>query len=361
MTSLFSNNNYEIEAHDFKPNACGAARPYIKSEISAGMKLHALHVEPGTKQLVKFNFNGGEIPATFIHGLHVKDQPEKTLVITAGVHPDEYPGIAALVRAANKINPEKLRGHLLLFHCVNLPGFWARSRFVPEDGFNLNSGYPGKADGTLGERIANFFVTNIFPQADFILDLHSGSPTERLTTCLFYPEDARADVREIAFNAAMATDIPWVLASHAKDGEYSYAANYMNVPGLLLERGYAGQCREEWIRGFERDIALLLKHLGMYDDLPELTNIPPCRKNICAHTFYLESRHTGLWYPDENIVNSIMEGRIIRKGSRLGHIENFYGEFLGDYYAEADGIIFYYTSGLAIREGDLLVAYGLLN
>ncbi|MBQ8692042.1 MAG: succinylglutamate desuccinylase/aspartoacylase family protein [Synergistaceae bacterium] len=361
MTSLFSDNNYEIEAHDFKPNACGTARPYIKSELKAGMKLHALHVEPGTKQLVKFNFNGGEIPATFIHGLHVKDQPEKTLVITAGVHPDEYPGIAALVRAANKINPEKLHGHLLLFHCVNLPGFWARSRFVPEDGFNLNSGYPGKADGTLGERIANFFVTNIFPQADFILDLHSGSPTERLTTCLFYPEDARADVRETAFNAAMATDIPWVLASHAKDGEYSYAANYMNVPGLLLERGYAGQCREEWIRGFERDIALLLKHLGMYDDLPELTNIPPCRKNICAHTFYLESRHTGLWYPDENIVNSIMEGRIIRKGSRLGHIENFYGEFLGDYYAEADGIIFYYTSGLAIREGDLLVAYGLLN
>ena len=356
-----SDKNYYIEAHDFKPNAKLISRPDIKFEAEAGIKLHELQVKPGTKHLVNFKFNGLEMPATFIHGLHDNNRPEKTLVITAGVHPDEYPGIAALVRTANKINPEKLNGHLLLFHCVNLPGFWARSRFVPEDGFNLNSGYPGRPDGTLGERIADFFVKNIFPQADFILDLHSGSPTERLTTCLFYPEDARKDIRDISFDAAMATDIPWVLASHARDGEYSYAANYMNVPGLLLERGYAGQCREEWIRAFERDIALLLKHFNMYEDLQELTNIPPCRKNICEQTFYLASKHTGLWYPDENIVNSIMEGRIVRKGSRLGHIENFYGEFLGDYYAEADGIIFYYTSGLAIREGELLVAYGLLN
>ena len=85
--SLFSDNNYEIEAHDFKPNACGASRPYIQSELSADMKLHALHVEPGTKQLVKFNFNGGEplalrgLPATFIHGLHNNSQPENFLIL----------------------------------------------------------------------------------------------------------------------------------------------------------------------------------------------------------------------------------------------------------------------------------------
>lgn len=314
------------------------------------------NVRPGTKQLVNFNFNGCEIPAAFIHG----KEPGMTMVITAGVHPDEYPGIAALVRMSNKIEPDKLSGHLLLFHCVNMSGFWARSRFVPEDGFNLNAGYPGKADGTIGERIANFFVKNIFPQADFIVDLHSGSPTERLTTCLFYPDDAKKDVREISFNAAKSTDIPWLLASHAKDGEYSYAANFMDVPGLLLERGYAGQCREEWIKAFERDIALLLKHFNMYD-IPELTAKPVCEKNICEKTFYLASKDTGLWYPDENIVNSIMEGRVVKKGARLGHIESFYGEFLSEYHAENDGIIFYYTSGLAIKAGELLVAYGLLR
>ena len=44
-------------------------------------------------------------------------------------------------------------------------------------------------------------------------------------------------MREVSLAAAKALDVPYLIASGADGGEYSYAAVYHDVPGLLLERG----------------------------------------------------------------------------------------------------------------------------
>lgn len=286
-----------------------------------------------------------EIPATLICG----KEPGKTVVVTAQIHAGEYNGTPAVIQAAKEIDPIKLKGNLVLMHCVNTSGFrqqhWGT---LPEDGFNLNSDYPGHPDGTVGERLADWFVKEIFPQADFILDLHGGSVNERLTPCLFFP--TAQETTEASLAAARALDVPYLIASRAKGGEYSYAANYHGVPGLLLERGYGGFCREEWILGHKRNIYLLLKHLGMYEpDIPE-TDYEP---EIYEHTVYLESTQEGLWYPE------VEEDERIEKGQIIGRLEDFFGNTVREFYAEGDGVVFYYTGGLSVKEGDSLVAYGL--
>lgn len=286
-----------------------------------------------------------ELPATLICG----KEPGKTVVITAQIHAGEYNGTPAVIQAAQEIAPERLRGNLVLMHCVNTSGFWKQHwRTLPEDGFNLNSDYPGCADGTPGQKLAYWFEKEIFPQADFLLDLHGGSVNEPLTPCLFFPKAEK--VAEASLAAAKALDVPYLIASGAKGGEYSYAANYHDIPGLLLERGYGGYCRAEWIAGHKRNIYLLLRHLGMYESAePELDYEP----KVYEKTVYLESEKAGLWYP------AVKEDDKVKKGQLLGRLEDYFGNVIEEFYAEGDGVVFYYTGGLSVREGDSLVAYGL--
>lgn len=149
--------------------------------------------------------------------------------------------------------------------------------------------------------------------------------------------------------AARSTDIPYLIASSASSGEYSYAAS-LGIPGLLLERGACGYCRQEWIEAYKRDVSLILNYLGIIS-MSQDTGV--CFKKIYYNTIYLKTDEKGLWYP------AINENIQVKKGDLLGTIEDFFGNCIKSYAAQEDGVVFYYTAGLAVNPGDLLVAYGL--
>lgn len=313
----------------------------------------------GEKKQVMLNTGicGYELPSTLICG----KEEGKNVLITACIHGDEYPGVAAVIQKAREIEPRFLKGNLILIPCVNTGGFRNRTRIIPEDGFNLNSDYPGNPQGTPGERLADYFVKNIFPNVDFILDLHSGSPMEPLAPCLFFPGAEK--VREASLKAAMALDIPYLIESSSVKGEYGYAARHFGVPGLLLERGYGGLCPKEWVQAYKKDISLLLAHLEMYtvqesDDrtkvaeVRQMQSVNICDKKIITESIYLEAEESGLWYP------SVWEGCEIKEGQVLGHTEDFFGNKLHEYAARMDGTVFYYTGSLSVQKGSALVAYG---
>ncbi len=287
---------------------------------------------------------GYQIPAVLVGGA----EEGRTLLLTAGIHGDEYPGTAALIRLLEKLDPKRVKGNILLLPCVNVSGFWSRTPArVPEDGTNLNADYPGSPKGGVGARIAHYFVSEIFPKVDFIIDLHSGGMAEPLSPCLFFP--AAESVRAASEAAARATDIPFLIASTASRGQYSYAAS-LGIPGLLLERGHSGGCREEWVRAYERDVLLLLRHLEMYQsDQPAGV----CEKRVFNKALYLTAEEDGLWYPN------LEEGREVKKGALLGRMEDFFGRLLREYRAEGAGTVLYYTSALAVKKGGALAAYGL--
>lgn len=300
---------------------------------------------PGKKeQAVLQPLRGYNMPSTIICGA----KPGKTLLITAGIHSGEYPGVPAVIRTAEEIDPDQVTGNILMIHCVNTSGFWARTDcLVAEDGGNLNANYPGAPDGTVSQQIAHYFVAQIFPYVDFVVDLHSGSQQEPLTPCLFFPKWEK--VREEALNAAKALDIPYLIQSSAKTGAYSYAAYAMGIPALLLERGYSGFCEEVWIDDYRNDLRLLLNHLGSYAYDRQST----VEKHVFVKSVYLEAVEDGLWYCN------VKPNDTVKKGQLLGHTEDFYGNVLHEYYAEADGTVFYHCCGLSVKAGRNLVAYGV--
>lgn len=316
--------------------------------VDMGGLSHGGTVGPVLQSLDRNDLPGGyEMPATLICGR----KPGKTLLITASIHSGEYPGVPAVIHTAKDLDPEKMCGNVLMVHCVNTSGFWARSdALVPEDKFNLNRKYPGRPDGTVGERIADFFATQVMPNVDFVLDLHSGGGCERMTPCLFFPRAEQ--VTEASLAAAKALNVPYLLASSATDGEYSYAANTLHKPALLIERGGCTLSMHEWSEDYHRDIRLLMDHLGIYPAQPGTRD--ECMKRVVyRNTIYLTSTAQGIWYA------KVMEDTDVKKGDLLGVIEDFYGNCIAEYYAQEDGHVFYYTAGLSVREGSDLIAYGV--
>ena len=83
-------------------------------------------------------------------------QPGKAVLITAAVHGGEYVGTLAALELARSLDPEGLRGSILLLPIINPSSFWERTAFVtPEDGLNQNRGFPGRATGSYTERVAH--------------------------------------------------------------------------------------------------------------------------------------------------------------------------------------------------------------
>ena len=81
-----------------------------------------------------------DIPVTLINGVN----KGKTIVVSAGVHSGEYPGMAACSILSEQIDPLKVNGRIIILHCINTQGFYTKhERFVPEDGGNMNDVFPG--------------------------------------------------------------------------------------------------------------------------------------------------------------------------------------------------------------------------
>ncbi len=313
-------------------------------------KICGYELNRGEKLQVMLHPNGREyeIPATLICG--AQEGTGMTLLITAQIHAGEYNGTAAAMRLAKKIDPEKLRGNVILMHCVNTEGFWQQvPRFIPQDHTDLNMNYPGNEKGTIGQQVAAWFVKEIFPAVDFIADLHGGGISETLAPCIFLPRAPK--VRDCALEAAKKMNVKYLLASSNSVGEYGYAANYMDIPGFILECGYGGLTREEWVQQVQECMEILLDHFDMY--LMEPPARKKYRKKLFEETEYLESDMRGVWYP------AVCENQSVKKGDLLGELGDFFGNMKKSCYAVGDGTVIYYTSGMSVLEGDALVAYGL--
>ena len=306
---------------------------------------------PNRGEVTPTGRDGGdyELPAILVNGA----KPGKTLLVTAGIHSGEYNGTPAVIRAAGELDPAAMRGRVILLPCVNTSGFWTvHPRTLPEDGFNLNGQYPGRPDGTVGDRLADFFVREIFPRIDFILDLHGGSRGERMTPLVFFPTHGR--VREAALAAAKALNLGFLIESQDTKGEYSYAAASMGIPGLLIERGDGYFCDPDWVEADWRDLRLLLDHLGIAP-APEGLHDGALKRRVFREAVYLESERDGLWHP------AVRPDMPVIKGQLLGTLKDFFGNALEEIRAERDGHVLYLNTGLAAPKGEFLVAVAIAD
>ena len=74
----------------------------------------------------------------------------------------------------------------------------------PIDGLNLDRCYPGDANGSPTEMIAHYIETELLPQCDAVIDVHSGGGSLRYVPSTHIrrsPDFARASALMETFNA----------------------------------------------------------------------------------------------------------------------------------------------------------------
>jgi N-alpha-acetyl-L-2,4-diaminobutyrate deacetylase len=107
----------------------------------------------------------------------VRNGAGPTALLTGANHGDEYEGPIALFELARSLRAKDVSGRVIIIPAMNQPAFAAGTRTSPIDRGNLNRSFPGRPDGTVTEKIADYFQRVLLPMADVVLDFHSGGKT----------------------------------------------------------------------------------------------------------------------------------------------------------------------------------------
>ncbi|MBO9449256.1 succinylglutamate desuccinylase/aspartoacylase family protein [Tropicibacter sp. R16_0] len=192
-----------------------------------------------------------------------------TVLMSAGVHGDEYEGEIALSKLARDLEPHDIQGRLIILPAVNAPAVQAGLRVSPIDDGNLNRVFPGDPAGTPTQMIAHYLETVLLPQCDYLVDLHSGG------TSLYYPptllrgqghsDDEAAALKQLQ----EAFDLPFAWVFTGGGGRQSTARTAMGagnrngVVSIMAELGGGGAVSRDVLAMTERGLRRILHSLGM--------------------------------------------------------------------------------------------------
>lgn len=192
-----------------------------------------------------------------------------TLVVTAGVHGDEYEGQVAVANLAREMGPGDIRGRLILLPMVNLPAAEAGSRTSPIDDGNLNRLFPGDPDGTPSEMIAHYVEEVVMPLADHAVDLHSGGSSLLYPPTLLRGRGRAAEEAATLARLQEAFDLPYAWVFPGGGGRSSTARTLMGAASrkgvvvVMAELGGGGALSPDVLRLTERGLRRVLHAVGM--------------------------------------------------------------------------------------------------
>jgi len=188
-----------------------------------------------------------------------------TALLTGASHGDEYEGPVALMDLARTLQPGQVSGRVIIIPFLNYPAFRAGSRLSPIDGANMNRIVPGRPDGTVSYKIADYLQQSLLPLADIVLDFHSGGKT--LDFVPFAAAHALPDAAQAArcHAARDAFGAPYSVTMLEIDavGMFDTACEEMGKVFVTTELGGAGTATARSVGIARRGLRNLLVHAGI--------------------------------------------------------------------------------------------------
>jgi predicted deacylase len=288
---------------------------------------------------------GTRVPFSILHGT----RPGPVLALIAGVHGQEYTPVLALQRLRTSIDPKTLSGTLIMVHVANMPSFAARTIYYsPADRKNLNRVFPGRADGTLSERIADQITREVIARATHLVDIHSGDGNESLRPYVYWITTGPAEVAETGRKMALASGFDHIVIDRGRPTDAAASVYLSNTailrgkPALTVESGFLAVSDEASIARIEHAVAGWMKLLGMRASGPEPVDNPIW----IERSEVLTSKFTGIWYP------AVERGHTVAQGTLIGRVTDFFGKTLQEIRAPFAGEVLYVVGTPAMNEGE---------
>lgn len=317
----------------FDVNLLADRLPRVPSPSSLGSKL-----EPGEwlKSFIPFEEDAAQrswlMPYLLAHG----SKPGRKVTIIAAIHGDELNGVRILHELANVLAGADISGSVCLVPVANLMGYANHSRYLP-DRRDLNRMFPGLKDGSEGARLAHFLWNNFVAQADYIVDLHSGS-YNRWNFPHLRGNMKDETMREWARNIEGQV----VLTSTGVTGSLRKEAGKIGKPVFLIEAGEAGRFEKSIL---QRGLKLLLQILvsletidrSLLEDigqrLDKESTAPEHPTGYYRKAVWQRATHAGLFMPQ------VAPGDRVAVGQPLGFITDLFGEKRAEILSEQTGFV----------------------
>jgi N-alpha-acetyl-L-2,4-diaminobutyrate deacetylase len=237
-----------------------------------------------------------------------------TALLTGANHGDEYEGPIALQALARDLAPGEIRGRVILVPFMNQPAFAAARRTSPLDGLNLNRIFPGAPDGSPTEKIADYFLQELVPRADVVLDYHSGGKSlDFIPFAAAHLLDDRHQ-QDACIAAMEAFNAPYSMTLREIDnvGMYDTAVEETGKVFVSTELGGGGSVSARSAGIARRGARNFLIHAGILNDDPEIG--PSIRIDTTEGDCFHLAEAAGLHEPLIDL------GEPVRKGDTLARI-----------------------------------------
>ena len=276
------------------------------------------------------------LPVRVLHGRH--DGP--VVWVNAAIHGDEVVGVEVIRRVLATLSPKTFRGTLIAVPIVNVHGFMAGDRYLP-DRRDLNRSFPGSSRGSLAGRIAHLMMSEVVDKCEVGIDLHTGS--DRRTNL----PQIRADLDDPRTRAlAEAFGAPVMLHAKLRDGSLRAAARERGATVLLFESGEAMRF-DQW--AIEAGVTGVLRVLAALDMVDPVSGPTPPPSLVSRRSSWVRAGRSGIVHLDATL------GQRVEVGARLGGLSDSFGRTLRLVRADRAGLVIGRTTAPLVNRGDALV------
>lgn len=278
-----------------------------------------------------------EIPVACITGA----EPGPTFVVMSGMHAGEYSGILAAQRLIGEVDPDDLKGRLIVIPVISTRAFMERNmQLNPVDQKEVHFQSPGNPGGTYSECLVDTLF-KLVKDASYLIDSHAGEMAQALLPWVPIPMTGPPLVQESAYNLALGFDVPYI--EPRRDPQtipaLCLALIEAGVANIWVECGKQGVPSEKDTRVHFDGYIAALRTVGMLEGPPER----PAQEILKGRGKQVNASQSGIWHP------LVREGDIVEPGQLLGRLTDYFGNVREDFHAEARSMVLYYWSNPAIN------------
>lgn len=278
-------------------------------------------------------------------------EPGPSVLISAGVHGDEYEPIVAAAELAATLPGMLIRGRVTVVAIVNPDAFGQGTR-QGSDGLDLARICPGNSGGSVSEAFAAQ-ISAMIRQADYYVDMHTGGLTYEIHPLAGYMLHPDESILHVQRQMAGCFDVPVIWGTdYRPQGRTLSVARDANVPAIYLESGGGTGYRQQVADTYVAGVANLLRFLGMADGAVTRVPDPYWLEDHRPDSGYLQGKMPS---PTDGIlISEVSLGEMVTEGQRFGHIFNPVSGASQPVYADSDGLVFLKRVLVKVKSGDAL-------
>jgi predicted deacylase len=238
--------------------------------------------------------------------------PGPTVLLSAGVHGDEYEGQIVLRRLLRDLDPARLAGRLILLPALNLPAVRAARRCSPVDGANMNRAFPGDPDGGPTAQLAHYVEQELLPRCQAAVDLHSGGTASEYLPCAYVYAGGPMAEAKMRLARAFGAPLSVLVGTTAETRSLSAACERCGIPMIATELGGGARVDAGALAVADGGVRAVLRHLGL---------LPPEPADSARRTRFVEvpGRAHFLMCPASGLFEPLVElGTTVEAGTLAG-------------------------------------------